>query len=69
MTADIINLRLRRKRAARADERAQSAANAALHGTPPAVRDLAEARADKARRDLDAHKIDTPPGLPKPDGD
>lgn len=56
----VINLNRHRKAKARADKRAQADANAARHGRSKAER-LADARAaDKATRDLDGHKRDTP---------
>ena len=56
--AKVINLRTRRKQAARDETRAKSAASAAKHGVSKAQTRLEAARADKARRDLDAHKRD-----------
>lgn len=54
--SQIINLRTRRKQAARAAARKDGDANAARHGIPKADRRLAEARAEKAARDLDGHR-------------
>ncbi len=54
--AEIINLRTRRKQAARDETRAKGDANAARHGVSKAAKSLTKAQADKARRDLDAHK-------------
>ena len=56
MSAEIINLRQRRKQAARADARKTADANAAKHGRTKAERDLEQARAEKAERTLDAHR-------------
>jgi hypothetical protein len=56
--AEIVNLRTKRKEAARKAARAQADANAAKFGQTRAERDLAQARAEKAARDLDAHKRD-----------
>lgn len=56
MTARIVNLRTRRKQAARDEARARGDANAARHGIAKAEKTLAKARADKATRDLDAHR-------------
>ena len=54
--AEIVNLRQARKAKAR-DEKAKTAdANRTLHGTPKHLRNLAKARGEKAKRDLDAHK-------------
>lgn len=51
-----INLRLARKRKARETARAAGDANAAAHGVPKPIRALAEARTEKAERDLDGKK-------------
>jgi Domain of unknown function (DUF4169) len=56
--AEVVNLRTKRKEAARKAARAQADANAAKFGQTKAERDLAQARADKAARDLDAHQRD-----------
>jgi hypothetical protein len=61
----VINLRTRRKQAARAAQRAQADANALRHGETKALRNLREARADKARSDLDGHQRDTATDAPK----
>lgn len=62
MPEKIVNLR--RERKARARKAAGQAAeeNAARHGLPKALSDLARRRADKARRDLDAHRRAGDPG-------
>ncbi|MEZ5753036.1 MAG: DUF4169 family protein [Paracoccaceae bacterium] len=54
--AQIINLRTRRKQAERDDARKSADANAAKHGRTKAEKSLTKARADKAERDLDAHR-------------
>lgn len=54
--AKIVNLRTRRKQAARDAARKDGDANAARHGVSKLARDLERARHDKARRDLDAHR-------------
>ena len=54
----VINLRTRRKQAARAAARDAAGENAARHGESKAARALREAEADKARRDLDGHQRD-----------
>lgn len=54
--AEIVNLRTAKKQAARKVARAVADANAAKHGRTKAERELAKARADKAKRALDAHK-------------
>ncbi|MDP3896918.1 MAG: DUF4169 family protein [Mesorhizobium sp.] len=51
--AEIVNLRLARKRKAREDEADRAAANRALHG-----RTKAEKRADRATRDQAARFLD-----------
>lgn len=58
MAADIINLNRARKAKARAEKAQNAEENRILHGAPKAQRNLAKARTDKARRDLDAHKKD-----------
>lgn len=60
MSAEIINLRRRRKQSRRADERREADASAAMHGRSKVVRALEEARADKAARDLEAHRREKP---------
>lgn len=54
--AEIVNLRRARKAKGRADKEKAAEASRIVHGTPRALRDLAKARAEKAARDLDAHK-------------
>ncbi|MCB1397511.1 MAG: DUF4169 family protein [Rhodobacter sp.] len=54
--AQVINLRTRRKQAARAAARKDGDANAARHGVSKPERSLAQARAEKAARDLDGHR-------------
>lgn len=56
--AEIVNLRRARKARARAEARTGADANALRHGTPKALRSLAEARREKAARDLEAHRRD-----------
>lgn len=56
--AEIVNLRTKRKEAARKAARVRADANAAKFGQTKAERDLAKARADKTARDLDGHKRD-----------
>jgi hypothetical protein len=55
---DVINLRRARKEKARSEKEKTAEANRLLHGTPKSQRDLAQARNDKAARELDAHKKD-----------
>lgn len=63
--AEIVNLRAKRKEAARKAARARGDANAAKFGRTPAERRLHEAEADKATRDLDGHRRTPQP--PDPD--
>ena len=63
--AEIVNLRQKRKEAARKAARAQADLNAAAHGRSKADKALERARADKAARDLDGHRRD--PGAPEAD--
>lgn len=56
---DIVNLRRARKEAKRRDDDARAAANRLSFGRTKAEKSLEEARAEKARRILDAHKADT----------
>jgi hypothetical protein len=54
--AEIVNLRAKRKEAARKAARAQGDANAAKFGRTRAEKELDRARAEKAARDLDGAK-------------
>ncbi|MBN2630136.1 MAG: DUF4169 family protein [Rhodobacteraceae bacterium] len=56
--AEIVNLRLAKKQAARKAARAKADENAARFGRTKAERDLRAAQTDKAARDHDAHKRD-----------
>jgi hypothetical protein len=56
--ADLINLRRARKAKTRADKDKTAEANRVLHGTPMPVRKLAEARTEKAKQHLAAHKLE-----------
>ena len=58
MSDKVINLRLWRKSRRRDEKRAEADRNAAAHGMPKAVTDLASAREEKARRHLEGHRID-----------
>jgi hypothetical protein len=55
--AEVVNLRLARKRAKRQADEERAAARRLAHGVNKADRVLAKARADKARRDIEAHKL------------
>jgi hypothetical protein len=57
--AEVVNLRLRRKQAARAEARKAGAMNAARHGRTKAETTLTDARAEKAARDLEGHRRDS----------
>ena len=63
MGAEIINLNRARKAKARADKEKTAEANRVLHGTPKAVRNLGEARKNKADQALSGHRLE------KGDGD
>lgn len=54
--AEPVNLNKARKVRARADAQAKAAQNRVKFGRTKAEKTLAEARADKARKDLDAAK-------------
>ena len=56
--ADLINLRLARKRAKQRQEDERASANRLTHGQPKQRRKLEAARQAKAGRDLDLHRID-----------
>ena len=56
--AEIVNLTKARKARAKVDKDKTAAANRVLHGTPKAVRNLAEARKDKAEKGLAGHRLE-----------
>jgi hypothetical protein len=56
--AELINLRRARKAKTKADKEKTAEANRVLHGTPKALRNLAEARKDKADQALSSHKLE-----------
>ena len=56
MTARVVNLGRARKAAAKDERRKQVDANAAKFGRTKAERTAEEARAERARRDLDGHE-------------
>lgn len=60
MPAEIVNLNRARKAKAKAEKAERADQNRILHGTPKRQRDLAKAKAEKARHELDAHKKDSP---------
>ena len=55
---DLVNLRRSRKAKARLAAENEAAANRAAFGTPKPLRDLTKARSAKARRDLEAGRLD-----------
>ena len=55
---DIVNLRRARKAKARVAAGDDAATNRAVFGTPKQSRDLTKARSQKARRDLEAGRLD-----------
>jgi uncharacterized protein DUF4169 len=57
--ADIVNLRTERKRATRRAEERSAAANRLAYGRSKESRVREQAQADKRRRELDAHRIET----------
>jgi hypothetical protein len=56
--AEIINLRRARKGKAKTEKGKAAEANRVLHGTPKALRNLAEARKDKADQALSGHRLE-----------
>jgi hypothetical protein len=56
--AEIVSLKRARKAKARAEKEQTAQANRVLHGTPKTVRNLAEARKDKAEKGLAGHRLE-----------
>ena len=56
--AELLNLRIARKRAKQRQENQDANANRLAHGQPKHRRKLAAAQQAKASRDLDRHRID-----------
>ena len=56
--AEIVNLNRARRARAKADKEKTADANRVLHGTPKAVRNLAEARKNKADEALSGRKLE-----------
>ncbi|MGQ0564245.1 MAG: DUF4169 family protein [Gemmobacter sp.] len=54
----MVNLRAARKDRARAEAKAEADANAAKFGRSKAEKHREAAQADKARRDLDGHRLE-----------
>ena len=59
---EIVNLRRARKAMTRRQDAARAAENRLAHGRSKAERTLDDARAEKGRRELDAHRIETEDG-------
>jgi len=57
--AEVVNLRVARKRAARDKAAADAAANRLVHGTSKTERTQSKADREKSRRTLDLHRIET----------
>ncbi|MGD0144013.1 MAG: DUF4169 family protein [Rhizomicrobium sp.] len=55
--ADIVNLKRARKAKARSEKDAAAAANRTRHGIAKKSHDLAKARDEKTKHDIDAHKL------------
>ena len=60
--AEIVNLNRVRKGRAKTDREKTAEANRIKHGTPKALRNLAEARKDKADQALSGHKLEKDDG-------
>ncbi|MEO0820573.1 MAG: DUF4169 family protein [Pseudomonadota bacterium] len=58
MPGDVINLRIRRKRAQRLADKAKADTNAIRHGQPKAVARLEDARRAREDRALDGHRLE-----------
>jgi hypothetical protein len=58
MMADIVNLRLHRKRKARNDKETKAKQNRLVFGQPKSQRDLAKKRKGLDLKNLDGHKRD-----------
>ncbi len=56
--AEIVNLKRARKARERAEKDKAAEANRVLHGTPKAVRNLADARKSKADQTLSGHRLE-----------
>ena len=57
--AEVVNLRMARKRAARDKAAADAAANRLAHGASKSERAQSKADEEKSRRTLDQHRIET----------
>ena len=58
--AEIVNLNRARKAKAKAEKGKTAEANRVLHGTPKHLRNLTEARKNKADQALSGHKLEKP---------
>ena len=58
MSAEIVNLRKARKRNQRRKDEDEAATRRVAYGTPKALHQELEARRDKAKRDLEGHRLD-----------
>ena len=56
---ELINLRTARKQARHRRAEQEAASNRWAHGRPKAERRLEQSRGDKAKRDLDGHRIES----------
>jgi hypothetical protein len=61
--AELVNLRIARKRAKKRHDDLRADANRLVHGQPKHRRKLEAAQQSKANRDLDLHRIDKGDGL------
>jgi hypothetical protein len=59
---DLVNLRAARKRAKRRQAEQKAASNRLVHGRSKAEQALAQSQSDKARKELEQHRIDTGDG-------
>jgi DNA-binding helix-hairpin-helix protein with protein kinase domain len=57
--AEVVNLRIARKRAARSNAERNAAEQRLAHGASKSERDQTAADRDKARQTLDQHRIET----------
>ncbi len=55
--ADIVNLKRARKAKARSEKESVAAANRTKHGIAKKTHDLAKVREEKAKHDVDAHRL------------
>ncbi|ADM08862.1 hypothetical protein PB2503_03937 [Parvularcula bermudensis HTCC2503] len=68
MSGDLINLRLARKRKARAEKERQAAANRATHGRSKADRQFGAADREKQSQRHEGHRLTDPEVRPSPVG-